>query len=377
MIRFFTVKWPRPARLEARLLFAAIVFMCGGLDVGRSVWTSSFALIIDDSGMPQTVLFWMLLVMMLAGPYLCVMMAVDRLLAVRKGFAVLSILSVLAWAAVAAALSLEWAAVLPASAWKGSGDFVWQAAIAAGIMSLLIHGGALRTGLADRGFVGLRLSRQSSPYADRLRLTGNKASMFSDDIESKAWFAPNPRARNEREPHRGNGGILLGILAWGCIFTTVIGGYVFYHDISDAVPYSLEKPLPPPLPRVITAGTEASSGQRHDGHFVFATMVNGRPVPMFFDTGASMVTLRAEDAGRLGIPVARLKFSRKVSTANGIGVVAATTIDTLTVGAVTQHDVPAFVASPGTLRENLLGQSFLNKLQGYTVENNRVVLKAY
>jgi predicted aspartyl protease len=34
------------------------------------------------------------------------------------------------------------------------------------------------------------------------------------------------------------------------------------------------------------------------------------------------------------------------------------------------------VARPGTLRENLLGQSFLSKLRSYGVENNRVVLKA-
>lgn len=90
-----------------------------------------------------------------------------------------------------------------------------------------------------------------------------------------------------------------------------------------------------------------------------------------------MVTLRAEDAGRLGIPIGHLKFARNVTTANGIGLVAVTVIDTRTMGTVTQHDVPTFVASPGTLRENLLGQSFLNKLQAYTVENDHVVLKAY
>lgn len=66
-----------------------------------------------------------------------------------------------------------------------------------------------------------------------------------------------------------------------------------------------------------------------------------------------------------------------METANGTGLVAATTIDTLTIGSITQYDVPAFVASPGTLRENLLGQSFLRKLQQYKVENNSVLLKAY
>jgi aspartyl protease family protein len=55
---------------------------------------------------------------------------------------------------------------------------------------------------------------------------------------------------------------------------------------------------------------------------------------------------------------------------------AAATIDTLTVGNITQHRVPAVVASPGTLNENLLGQSFLRNLRQVNVENNRVTLTA-
>lgn len=369
MVRFFTVKWPRLARLEACVLFVAIVWMCGNLAMVRSIWISSLAVIADDVGQPEKVFFWTLLSMILAGPYLCVMMMVDRLLAVRKGFAVLSILAVLTWAAVAAALSSEWG---------GTADFALKAAIGSGVVSLLFHGGALRTGLTDRGFVGLRLAKE--PYRP-----GGRGSIFGDKTQSEPWFAPNPRSRNEQEPHRGNGALLLGMLAWGCIFTTAIGGYVLYHGNSETVPYSQANPTPlprspenpPPLPRVITSGTDTATSQRYNGHFVFAARVNGHPVSMLFDTGASMVTLRAEDADRLGIPVSRLTFSMRVATANGIGLVAVTTIDTLTVGSVTQRNVLAFVASPGTLRENLLGQSFLNKLQSYKVENNHVILKSY
>ena len=130
------------------------------------------------------------------------MMVVDRLLAGRKGFAVLSVCSIFASAAVAAARFQEWVAGLPISGWARSSDTAWQVPAATGIVSLLFHGGALRTGLTDRGFVGLRLSRQSGPYADRRGLAGNKNSIFGDDIGSKAWFAPNPRGRRTYWPVR-------------------------------------------------------------------------------------------------------------------------------------------------------------------------------
>ena len=97
---------------------------------------------------------------------------------------------------------------------------------------------------------------------------------------------------------------------------------------------------------------------------------------MLFDTGASFVTIRAEEAARLGLLIDGLRYSVKVITANGPALVAATQLRTLAVGTITQYDVPAFVAPPGTLRENLLGQSFLKNLRQVTVENNRVILRA-
>jgi aspartyl protease family protein len=364
MVRFFTVKWPRLARLEACLLFAADVLMCGRLQVVRSNWITSLDVLTDGNGLPEQLFYWPLLSMILAGPYLCLMMLVDRLLALRRGFALLSIFSLLAWIMVAVALSREWAALSPTIAREGTSDFTLKAAIAAGTVSLLLHFGALRSGSA-----GVRPPLTRQP--DRL---GDRDSIFGDYGQTQPWSLPKSHTQTGQAPQRRNGALLLGMLAWGCIFTTAMGGYVLYHEGSITDPYFPENQQP--LPRVITTGTQPSTPRTHDGHYVFAAMVNGHPVSMLFDTGASMVTLRAEEADRLGIPVSRLNFSARVSTANGIGLVAPTVIDTLTVGTVTQHNVPAFVARPGTLRENLLGQSFLSKLRSYGVENNRVVLKA-
>ena len=376
MIRLFTVKWPRLARLEAWILFAAVLVICGRSVALRSVFDPLLAVESENLGLPVEPMFWTLLALIVSVPYLCAMVTVDRLLTVRKGFAFLSVFSSLAWAVVAA-LSDDLAGVLSANQMGALAvmPIAWEAAIFGGSVSLLIHGRSLWIGLSDRGFVGLGLAARSGRAADE-GSRRRKNPWAQDQMETTPWFAPNPRGRNEPGTQwRRNGGLLAALL-WGGVFAVAVGGYVVFHH--RIPPASLRLPDgPTPLPRVWAGGAEASAGRASNGHFVFDAMVNGHPASMLFDTGASVVTLRAEEAARLGIVVDRLRFSVKVSTANGTGLVAATTIDTLTVGTITQHHVPAFVASPGTLRENLLGQSFLKNLKQVKVENNHVILSAY
>jgi aspartyl protease family protein len=362
MVRFFTVRWPGFARLEACLLFGATLTICGKSATLQSASLLILDAVAQDQQVPRQPVFWTLLAMTLIGPYLCAMIVVDRLLTVRKGFAILSILSVAVWAATAALLA---ASLEPASMVSPA-----HAALLTAGASLLIHGQALRIGLADRGFVGLRLAARSASDA------GRPGPVPWADDQTNAWFAPNPRGRADLQPQRRRGATALATLAWGGAFAAVIVAYVAFHRESPAPSLHLQDD-PAPLPKVVTGGSEVSTSRGSNGHFVFDAVVNGRPMPMLFDTGASEVTLRAEDAARLGIVVSTLKFSTKVSTANGIGLVAPITINTLTIGSITQHNIPAFVASPGSVRENLLGQSFLKNLRQYSVENNQAILRAY
>src|SRR5262249_2097643 len=53
------------------------------------------------------------------------------------------------------------------------------------------------------------------------------------------------------------------------------------------------------------------------GHVVLDAAVNGAPVRMLVDTGASLVTLTPEDARVAGIDVGHLAYNARVSTANG------------------------------------------------------------
>jgi aspartyl protease family protein len=110
-----------------------------------------------------------------------------------------------------------------------------------------------------------------------------------------------------------------------------------------------------------------------DGHFHTTARINGRPVDVMVDTGASIVALTWEDAQSVGLYVKDSDFKHKVSTANGVARVAVVTLDTVTIEDVTVRGVRAAVAEPGRLSTTLLGMSFLGQL-GRTEMSHGVLL---
>jgi clan AA aspartic protease (TIGR02281 family) len=128
-------------------------------------------------------------------------------------------------------------------------------------------------------------------------------------------------------------------------------------------------------PRARPDSFSAVARRESNGHFYFDTVADGIHLRMVFDTGASIVSLRSEDAARLGIDVARLNYSIVLNTANGTTSAAPVTIATMSIGNISLRNVRAVVAQPGKLSANLLGQSFLARVAGYSVEGNQLVLK--
>jgi clan AA aspartic protease (TIGR02281 family) len=149
------------------------------------------------------------------------------------------------------------------------------------------------------------------------------------------------------------------------------------HAITPAAMPAVQRPgepIGPMAANVHTAPNEAVTERGADGSFVFSVDVNGETLRMIFDTGASVVALRSEDAAKIGIDLDRLRFTVRTKTANGTAEMAPVIIDRMTIGNITQHNVPGFVAKQGMLQENLLGQTFLARLAKYNVENNQLVL---
>jgi aspartyl protease family protein len=108
------------------------------------------------------------------------------------------------------------------------------------------------------------------------------------------------------------------------------------------------------------------------GHVVLDAAVNGAPVRMLVDTGASLVTLTAMDARAAGIDPASLVFSEHVRTANGAARMAPVTLREIRIGQLSIYDVPASVLEH--LNVSLLGMSFLVKLESYEMRDGKLTL---
>ena len=127
---------------------------------------------------------------------------------------------------------------------------------------------------------------------------------------------------------------------------------------------------------VVLSGGEVVAARKTDGSFLIKGSVNGNEARFIFDTGASTVVLRAENAAALGFKPEALNYSIPVSTANGTALAAPVVIESLSVGSITEKNIPALIARTGVLHANLLGMSFLERLGSYEVRGNRLILRA-
>ena len=96
---------------------------------------------------------------------------------------------------------------------------------------------------------------------------------------------------------------------------------------------------------------------------------------MSVDPESPSIALRAEDAPRLGLHLAKSAFIARIRIQTGEVDAAPVVLDTVAVGNIVARNVPAMVVRMGALRENILGQGFLSRLSARTLENNRLVLK--
>ena len=117
----------------------------------------------------------------------------------------------------------------------------------------------------------------------------------------------------------------------------------------------------------------ASLRKEADGHYWAAARVNKIPIKFLVDTGASLVALSRRDARRLGINTDNLQRNAEVRTAAGRVMAATTVIDEITIDGVTVKNVSAVIMEDG-LETSLLGMSFLNRLEGWDVTTNAIII---
>lgn len=108
------------------------------------------------------------------------------------------------------------------------------------------------------------------------------------------------------------------------------------------------------------AGVEVHLQRNAQGHYVASGRINGHPVRLILDTGATHVALSARLARKLALARGAPGRTR---TANGIVVTYQTVLDRVELGDISIANVTASINPGMTGDDVLLGMSFLKQLE--------------
>jgi len=110
------------------------------------------------------------------------------------------------------------------------------------------------------------------------------------------------------------------------------------------------------------------------GQYAGEALIDGSPVRMLVDTGASDVFVSASTAARLGlVPSAGRK--RMIQTANGQSTATPAVLRSLSLGGLYMNDVEALILAPEAGEINLLGESFLKRLVSVEQRQGMLILR--
>ena len=167
---------------------------------------------------------------------------------------------------------------------------------------------------------------------------------------------------------------IVAALLWVVVGLLLVIGYSYRFELSDVADRVLAELIPG---HVISHGRSVEVARTSAGDFDVTAQINGARVPMVLDTGASSVVLTHDDGKAAGLPLEVLNYTGNIDTANGRARAAPVTIDRIAIGGLEERSVEALVVQPGQLRTSLLGMSFLNRLQSWQVNGDRLILRGY
>ena len=110
-----------------------------------------------------------------------------------------------------------------------------------------------------------------------------------------------------------------------------------------------------------------------DGHFYADVRINGNPVHMLIDTGASGIALSRDDARAAGLATSIGMPDVVGEGADGEVHGEYVKLDRVELGPLTASGLDAIVLNSG--QQSLLGQSFLSKFSSVQIEGDRMVLR--
>ena len=162
-------------------------------------------------------------------------------------------------------------------------------------------------------------------------------------------------------------------LFWAVIGLILVFGYTYRAELRGIADRVMAELVPGRAAQRSERNVEIARGR--GGDFQVAAQVNGTRVAMALDTGASAVVLTQEAAKAAGLPIELLSYTVQMETANGRTRAAAVTLDRIAVGGIIERSVPALIAQPGQLRTSLLGMTFLNRLESWQVQGDKLTMR--
>ena len=135
-----------------------------------------------------------------------------------------------------------------------------------------------------------------------------------------------------------------------------------------------EAPAPEPPQRQSSGYREALLEADQRGQYAAGALINGVPVRMLIDTGASEVCVSASTARRLGLSPSGGR-KRLIQTANGQSTASPAILRSLSLDGLYMNDVEALILAPEAGEVSLLGESFLKRLVSVEQRNGTLVLR--
>ena len=175
--------------------------------------------------------------------------------------------------------------------------------------------------------------------------------------------------------------LLIAFVAFG--FLSAMLGRVQSHGSSSQDPYfekaraqqgeAYEEAQRANEPTVIKNDGTVELNRNEDGHFYADVQINGAPVHMLVDTGASVIALSRDDARSAGIATSIGMNDVVGEGADGAVHGEYVKVDRMELGPRTVEGLDAVVLNSG--EQSLLGQSFLAKFDSVEIHGNTMVLR--
>ena len=166
------------------------------------------------------------------------------------------------------------------------------------------------------------------------------------------------------------------IAIWLALLLVLVAGYQYRFELQD-VASRITGGLVPGSPIAMTGedGHAIMVMRSDSGHFEVDARVNGRPLRLLVDTGATSTVLTERDAAAVGIDVGALAYTMPIQTANGRTEAARARIDEIEIGTIRRQSLPVLVARSSGLGQSLLGMNYLNTLDGLDIRRDRLILR--